>query len=296
MFLGFTNINFGQQDPQYTQYMYNMNVVNPAYAGSKEALSLGMLFRKQWVNLDGAPTTYTFSGHTPLKKNLGVGLSLIADELGPVNETNVYADVSYVIRLTEKQKLAFGIKTGATFHKIDFATIYPTLVQSDDLFAQPNPNTTNFNFGAGLFYYSDNYYLSFSIPNFIKSPHLNYDGTNYGSEVPHFFGMGGYVFDLNSNLKFKPSFMIKTSISDPVSFDISMNILWKEIFEIGATYRREDSYGIMTNFKINNKLRIGYAYDHIVSDLDFATPSSHEIMLLFDIFAYNKVPQSSRFF
>lgn len=287
---------YSQQDPQYTQYMYNMNVVNPAYAGSKESTSFGLLYRKQWVNLDGAPTTYTFSGHTPLKKNIGVGISIINDNIGPVNETNVCADISYTIKLSEIHKLAFGIKTGGTFHKIDYSIIYPTLVQPDDLFSQSNPNSSNLNLGAGIFYYSDKYYISASIPNFLKTNYLDYNGISYGSEVPHFFIMGGYVFQLNPNLKFKPSFMTKSSFSDPVSFDVSANFLINEKLELGGTYRREDSFGLLANFKINQNLRIGYAYDHIISDLNFTTPSSHEILLLIDIFSFNKVQQSSRFF
>lgn len=291
-----TSNSYAQQDPQYTQYMYNMSVVNPAYAGSKDATSLGLLYRKQWINIEGAPATFTFFGHTPLQKNVGAGISLINDRIGPVNETNVFADISYTVNLSDTHKLAFGIKTGATFHKIDYSIIYPTLVQDDDLFNQPNPNTTDLNFGAGLFYYTDNYYFSAAIPNFLKSNYLDYNGISYGSEVPHFFIMGGYVFQLNPNLKFKPSFMTKSSVSDLVSIDVSANFLINEKLELGATYRREDSFGLMANFKINQNLRIGYAYDHIVSNLNFATPSSHEIIILFDLFSYNKVSQSSRFF
>jgi type IX secretion system PorP/SprF family membrane protein len=287
---------FGQQDPQYTQYMYNMNVVNPAYAGSKENLSIGLLHRKQWVNLDGSPTTFTFSGHAPLKKNIGIGLSIINDKLGPVNESNVYADISYTIQLSEKQKLAFGIKTGATFHKIDYGIIYPTLVNQDDVFGQPNPNSTKLNFGTGVFYYTDKYYLSVAMPNLLKTAYLDYNGVSYGSEVPHFFIMGGYVFQLNEKLKFKPSIMAKSAFNLPVSYDFSANFLYNEKIEVGATLRREDSFGFMTNFKINKSLRIGYAYDNIISDLKISTNSSHEIMILFDLFSYNKVPQSSRFF
>lgn len=287
---------FAQQDPQYTQYMYNMNVVNPAYAGSKEALSLGLLYRKQWVSLDGAPSTLTLSGHSPLKKNVGIGLSLISDKIGPVDETNAFVDVSYTVKLTEEHKLAFGLKTGATFHKVDFAKIYPTLVHEDDLFSQPNPNTTDLNFGFGAFYYSNNYYLSVSIPNFLKSNYLDYNGISYGSEVPHYFISGGYVFDSNPNLKFKPSFLVKTAFNAPVSFDLSANFLIQEKLELGATYRREDSFGAMVNFMITPQLRIGYAYDHIISDLNFTTPSSHEIMLLYDFNLSKKVQQSSRFF
>lgn len=285
-----------QQDPQYTQYMYNMNIVNPAYAGSKESLSLGLLYRKQWVNLDGSPTSFTFSGHSPLKQNLGIGLSLISDKIGPINETNAYADISYTLNLNENHKLAFGLKTGATFHAIDFSVINPTLVYEDDIFSQANPSNVSMNLGFGLFYYTDKYYISASVPNFIKAKHLNYDGIKYGSEVSHYFISGGYVFDLNPNLKFKPSFLVKTAFDAPVSFDISSNFLINEKLELGATFRRQDSFGGIINFLISPNLRIGYAYDQIISDLNVTTPSSHEIILLFDLNFSKKVSSSPRFF
>ena len=118
-----------QQDPQYTQYMYNMSVINPAYAGSKEGLSGGLLYRAQWVGIDGAPTTGTFFLHSPVGRNVGLGLSVISDKIGPVDETNLYGDFSYTLNLGGERKLAFGLKAGATMHKIDFNTIYPTLPQ-----------------------------------------------------------------------------------------------------------------------------------------------------------------------
>ena len=147
-----------QQDPQYTQYMYNMTVINPAYAGSRENLSLGLLYRNQWASgLDGAPQTGTFFGHVPVGDNLGIGLSAISDQIGPVNETNLYADFSYTIEVGRDSRLAFGIKAGATFHNIGLAGI--DLVDAGDPFFQDISSTTP-NIGAGLFYYTDRYYVS----------------------------------------------------------------------------------------------------------------------------------------
>lgn len=292
----YSNI-YSQQDPQYTQYMYNMTVVNPAYAGSKEAISLGLLYRKQWVNLDGAPTTLTFSGHSPIAKNVGAGLSIISDKIGPVSETNAYADISYTVQMTEESKLAFGLKTGATFHKVDFSIINPTLVQANDaLFSQNNPNITSMNFGLGLFYYGKKYYLSASMPNILNTKYLDYNGVSYGTEARHYFISGGYVFDLNESWKFKPSCLVKSAVKAPTSFDISANFLYNEKWEIGACYRREDSFSLMTNYVVAPNLRIGYAYDHIVSQLNVTTRSSHEFMILYDLYFSKKVYQSSRFY
>lgn len=286
-----------QQDPHYTQYMYNMSVINPAYAGSKEGISGGVLYRKQWVEIEDAPTTGTLFVHSPVGRNVGLGLSIINDKIGPVEETNFYGDFSYTLNLGGEHRLAFGLKAGATMHKVDFETIYPTLPDvGDGVFGSSNPNETFFNLGSGAFYYTDHYYVAFSIPNMLKAKYLDYSGVKYGGEEMHYFLTGGYVFDLSSQWKLKPFAMVKTSFGAPASWDVSLNALYDERFEIGATYRREDSFGAMVNIQVVPGLRIGYAYDHIVSDLDVVTPSSHEFMLLFDLNLSKKVSRSPRYF
>jgi type IX secretion system PorP/SprF family membrane protein len=291
-----------QQDPHYTQYMYNMNIINPAYAGSKENLALGLLYRKQWVDIQGAPETFTFSGHTPVGKNVGIGLSAISDKIGPVNEQNLYADFSYTLNLGGEHKLAFGIKAGATFHKVGlFDQIGNGFVpQPNDPAFSENVDNVYLNFGSGLFYYTDRYYVAFSVPNMFKAKHLdirqNGQEREFGSETQHYFLTGGYVFDLSPNVKFKPFAMLKTAFGAPSSVDVSTNFLFNERFEIGATYRLEDSFGAMVNFAITPNIRIGYAYDHIVSDLRVTTPASHEIIMLFDLNFPKKVSRSPRFF
>ena len=286
-----------QQDPHYTQYMYNMNVINPAYAGSKENLSFGLLYRKQWVDIQGAPSTFTFSGHTPAGKNVGVGLSIIADEIGPVKEQNVYGDFSYTLNLGGEHKLALGLKAGATFQKIGlFSEIAPSLpVPTDDGFSE-DTNNIYFNLGTGLFYYTNRYYVALSLPNMIKANYLDYNGVKYGTETQHYFLTGGYVFDLTPNLKFKPFAMLKSAFNAPSSLDLSANFLFSERFEIGGTYRVDDSFGGMVNFAITPSLRIGYAYDSIISEIKTVAPSSHEIILLFDVNFPKKVSRSPRFF
>mgnify|MGYP003435427178 FL=1 len=288
---------FAQQDPHYTQYMYNMSVMNPAYAGSKENLSLGLLHRKQWVEIEDAPTTTTFFGHAPVGKNVGMGLSVISDKIGPVEENNIYADFSYTLNLGGEHKLAFGLKTGLTLHKVGlYDEVYPTLPDEFDPAFSENTSNSYFNIGSGLFYYTNKYYLGFSIPNLMKSKHLDFNGREFGSEVSHYFVTGGYVFDINDNVKFKPFFMMKSAFEAPTSWDLSANFLFNEKFEIGGTYRLEDSFGAMVNYAITPNIKLGYAYDHIVSDLNVTTPSSHEIILLFDLNFPKKVSSSPRFF
>jgi type IX secretion system PorP/SprF family membrane protein len=290
-----------QQDPHYTQYMYNMNVINPAYAGSKENLAFGLLYRKQWVDIEDSPTTATFSGHSPVGKNVGLGLSAINDEIGPVKETNVYADFSYTLQLGGEHRLALGLKAGATFHKVGlFDEINGTLPDPNDPAFSENVSNTYLNIGTGAFYYTDKYYVAFSVPNMLKSKHLditqNGEQRQFGSETQHYFLTGGYVFQVSDNVKLKPSFMLKSSFEVSPSVDGSLNALFYEKFEIGATYRLDDSFGGMVNYAITPNLRIGYAYDHIISDLNVTTPSSHEVMLLFDLNFPKKVSRSPRYF
>lgn len=287
-----------QQDPHYTQYMYNMNIINPAYAGSKENLSFGLLYRKQWVDIEGAPATFSLAGSMPVGKNVGVGLSVISDKIGPVEENNVYGDFSYTLNLGGEHRLAFGLKAGATFNNIGLLSEIGDedgTDPNDPAFSQ-DTNNTFLNIGTGLFYYTQKYYVAFSVPNMLKGRYLDVNGREYGSETSHYFLTGGYVFDLSENVKFKPFTMIKTAFGTPVSYDVSTNFLFNQTFEIGATYRNEDSFGAMVNYAISPSLRIGYAYDHIISDLKVATTSSHEVILLFDLNFPKKVSQSPRYF
>ena len=281
------NMSFAQQDPQYTQYMYNMSVINPAYAGSKDAISMGLLYRNQWVNIEDSPSTATLFAHTSVGNNVGLGFSVISDRIGPVEETNAYGDFSYTLKFGDKQevnKLAFGIKAGFTIHNVGlFDDINFTLIDPGDIAFSQNSNNTFFNFGAGIFYYTSNYYLGFSMPNILNAVHLDINGRQIGTEVEHFFFTGGYVMDMSDKVKFKPSFMLKTALSAPTSLDLSANVYYNEMIEGGLTYRTGDSFGAMVNFNITSNLRIGYAYDYITSDLNIATNSSHEIILLYDL-------------
>ena len=291
-----------QQDPQYTQYMYNMNVVNPAYAGSKESLAIGLLYRSQWLGITDAPKTATLSVHSPVGKNVGLGLSVISDKIGPVEENNVYADFSYTLNLGGEHRLAFGLKAGATFQNIGlFSDIGNGFVPDagDEAFSE-NTSNTYLNIGSGAFYYTDKYYVSLSVPNMIKSTYLdvttNGQEYKYGSEVLHYFISAGYVFDFSTEIKFKPSFLIKSAFNAPTSIDLSANFLLYDRFEIGAMYRLEDSVGAMANFAVTPDIRIGYAYDYITSDLNIKASGSHEIMVLFDLNFSKKVSISPRFF
>ena len=290
---------YGQQDPQYTQYMYNMNIVNPAYAGSRGTLSLGLLGRSQWTNVNGAPKTMTFDAHAPVGKKVGMGLSVIADEIGPAKEQNIYADFSYTLTTSDEGRLAFGLKGGVTLLNVNLLdVVLPQTATGDDPLFDENINDAYPNIGAGVYYYNDKWYAGFSVPNILKSEHLDKDNVNTkASEEVHYFLTTGYVFDLSSTLKFKPSVLVKGVTGAPVSFDINANFLMYDRFELGASYRYQDAVSILFNFGVTRAFRIGYAYDYTVSEFSNAnTGGSHEIILLYDIDFTKKNLKSPRFF
>lgn len=274
-----------QQNPHYTQYMYNMSTINPGYATDTGSMNFGALYRMQWVGSEGGPTTGTFFGHSPLAKNVEVGLSIVHDEIGDVvKETGVFADFAYIVKLNETNKISFGLKAGASF----FSTNFDGFVYSDDL---PDPAFANNlsktfpNIGVGAFYFGENYYLGLSSPNLLTTKHLERKSgiVTTGVEAIHYFFTGGYVFNLNDNLKFKPAFMARGLSGAPLALDITSNFLINNKFEIGAGYRVEDAISGLVNFRISPTLRIGYAYDYTLSNLGRFNSGSHEIMILFDL-------------
>lgn len=275
-----------QQDPQFTHYMYNMNVINPAYATDNEGvINVGGLYRTQWVGAVGAPKTATVFVHSPIAKRVELGLSFINDNIGDVvKENNVYLDVAYVIPVSDRHKISFGVKGGATFFNTDFGGFKYTDEQSDPAFAN-NLNRTFPNVGAGTYFFTDHYYLGFSVPNLLTTKHIERSNgiQTTGVEAIHYFFTGGYVFDLSASLKFKPAFMAKTVSGAPMAFDVTTNFLINEKLELGAGYRFDDSVSGLAAFNITPNLRIGYSYDYTLSNLGNYNSGTHEIFLLFDL-------------
>jgi type IX secretion system PorP/SprF family membrane protein len=303
IYLLLTAYSFAQQDPQFSQYMYNMSVINPGYATDNLGVyNFGSIFRSQWVGAVGAPTTITAFMHTPISDKLETGLNVVRDELGEgvLSETNLSGDLAYVAQISKTAKLSFGIKVGLNLLNTNFNGFQ---LNDDDIgpdSAFQNLNQAFFNLGAGAFYFSDNYYIGVSVPNFLPNKYLKEDsGINtIGVDELHFFITGGYVFQLSENVKFKPSFMSKIVKNAPLSLDINGNFLFFDKFEIGASYRIDDSVLGMTNYKILPSLRVGYAYDYTLSNLGNFNSGTHEIMILFDLESLNKkgFDKSPRFF
>ncbi len=298
LLFSFSSLSYlqAQQDAQYTHYTNNMNVVNPAYAGSKGTLSLGMLGRTQWVGFDDAPKTFTFAAHAPVGERMGLGLSMISDAIGPVKEQNIYVDVSYTIPTSETTKLAFGLKGGLSIMNVNLTELsLPETSPLMDPSFSSDLNNTYPNFGAGLFFYSDKYYVGLSVPNIIESLHFD-QSIGDASEVMHGFLTAGYVFSLTDKLKFKPATLVKVAKGAPVSFDVSGSFLINEKFEIGANYRYDDSVSGTFLLNTSRDFRIGYAYDYTISNFGDYNSGSHEIILLWDIQMIKDNVKSPRFF
>lgn len=294
-------ISNAQQDPQYTQYMYNTQVVNPAYAGSREGLSLGGLYRSQWVGLEGAPDTFTFTGHTPIGfSNVGIGLSLVRDEIGPSTETWANVDVSYTIQTSDIGKLAFGIKTGASFLDVDFTKL--NISDPGDIFENNIDNQVNFQIGAGAFYYTDRFYVGLSVPNFVESDHFDeasIENTNInalGKERLHYFLIAGHVFDLSENVKFKPAVMTKLVTGSPLQADASANFMFYDKFVLGGAYRWSAAWSAMAGFQMTDEIFLGFGYDRETTDLSSFNDGSFEFFLRFELFKKPERILSPRFF
>lgn len=275
-----------QQDPQYTHYMYNMSVINPAYATqNKDILQVGGLYRTQWVGAVGAPKTVNLFAHLPVNNRVEVGMSIVSDEIGDVvKENNLFADFAYVIPISEKQKLSFGLKGGLTFFNADFNGFQFTDAAPDPAFAE-NINQVFPNIGAGTYFFGTNYYLGLSAPNLLQTKHLERGNgiATIAREAVHYFLTGGYVFDVNPNLRCKPAFMAKGVTGAPMAFDITTNLLFYNKFELGMAYRINDAVSGLANFYITPTLRIGYAYDYTVNNLGNFNSGTHEIFMLFDL-------------
>lgn len=296
-FLFFTATLAAQQDAQFTQYMYNTININPGYAGSRGVMSIFGLYRTQWVGLDGAPESSTISVNTPLNNsNLGLGVSLINDKIGPTNENALSTDLSYTIKTSETFKLSFGIKATANLFNLDINKLSPE--------HQGDPQLQDFdtkftpNFGAGVYWHSDKAYVGFSVPNFIQTDRYNDDDVVIYKDKINYYLIAGYVFNLNpyETIKFKPALLTKVVSGAPMQVDLSGSFLFNDKFSVGVAYRWSAAVSAMAGFQVTDGLFVGYGYDHETTNLSNYNSGSHEIYLRFDLFKnYNRMT-SPRFF
>lgn len=288
-------LGIAQQDAQYTQYMYNTITINPAYAGSRGAVSIFGLHRTQWIGLDGAPKTNAFSINSPINNsNLGIGLSFINDKIGPTVENQISADVSYTIPMPNDYKLSFGIKGTANLFNLDISKLNPEN-QLDPTLQDLNNNFTP-NLGAGIYYHSNKLYFGFSIPNFFETTRYADNTQSVSRERMNYYFIGGYVFDINPILKFKPAFLTKAVEGAPLQLDLSGNFLINDKFVLGGAWRWDAAWSAMAGFQVNQQLYIGYGFDQETTNLARFNSGSHEIFIRYELFKKVERIVSPRFF
>ncbi|MBN1819722.1 MAG: type IX secretion system membrane protein PorP/SprF [Prolixibacteraceae bacterium] len=289
---------FAQQDPGYTQYMFNQQTVNPAYVGTWESIGFMALTRKQWVGFEGAPSTQTLAFQTPLQKeNVGLGLTVVNDQIGKEKRFSLAADYSYKVKLTNDISLRLGMKGGFTNYSHDL-TQYQLDSQNtpDQMYQGEIDQKFMPNVGIGAFLHSKKFYLGFSVPKLIQNEFKDNENFSTYAEMRHFFLTGAYVFDLNESIKFKPTFLTKAAIGSPVQLDLSANFLLKEKFWLGAMYRTGDSFGFIAQWVFDKKLRIGYAIDFTTTNLRNYHDGVHEIMVSYELNFLKTRVASPRYF
>ena len=295
VFMFFSAVGFAQQDAQFTQYMYNTININPAYAGSRGAMSIFGLYRTQWIGLDGAPETSSLSINTPLNNSsLGLGISLINDKIGPTNENTFSADLSYTLPTSETFKLSFGIKATANLFNLDINKLSPQH-QGDPQFQDLN-NKFSPNIGAGVYWHSDNAYIGLSVPNFIETNRYSDNEIAIFKDKINYYLIAGYVFDLDAYIKFKPAVLTKMVEGSPLQVDLSANFMFNDKFMAGVAYRWSAALSAMVGFQVTEGMFIGYAYDRETTRLNNYNSGSHEIFLRYELFnSYSRIT-SPRFF
>ncbi|MFS4467587.1 type IX secretion system membrane protein PorP/SprF [Maribacter sp. 2210JD10-5] len=288
---------YGQQDAQYTQYMYNTVSVNPGYAGSRGQMSIAALHRSQWLGLEGAPVTQTLNVHSPIGyRGMGLGISIVNDKIGPTSETNFDIDFSYTIPLSFESKLSFGLKGSVNLLDIRFSEL--NQFAPDQTLQQDIDNRLSPNIGAGVYYHTDRFYAGLSVPRFLETSHFEESTLSTAKEQMNFYFITGYVFELNPLLKFKPTLLSKLTQGAPLQVDVSANFMFNDKLILGAAYRWDAAVSAMTGFNISNKFLIGIAYDREVTELGSAAfnNGSFEVILRYDFISTKNNLKSPRFF
>ncbi|WP_318344023.1 PorP/SprF family type IX secretion system membrane protein [Flagellimonas baculiformis] len=283
LFLGVGFVQ-AQKEPQYTQYMYNIGSFNPAYVGTVESPEVIGLYRAQWVDVPGAPTTIRAGANIPFKnERTGLGINIVNDELGPSRQTYLDVAYSYQIQLSDETRLSFGLNAGGSLLDIDYSR--GTFENpSDPSILGENYNSFYPTIGAGLFmYHEEDWYLGVSVPNFLTNGLYNDEVATIVEDNMQFNAIGGYVFQLGDRTKFKPAFLVNYLEGSPVTVNLSANFQFIDALTIGASYRMDNAVSGLAGFQISNAMFIGYSYDYATNGLGEYSGGSHEAILKFYI-------------
>ncbi|MCU0431333.1 MAG: type IX secretion system membrane protein PorP/SprF [Cytophagaceae bacterium] len=275
-----------QQDAMFSQYMFNMLSVNPAYAGSRDVLSATGLYRRQWLGIKGAPSTMSATLDMPIKnEKMGIGMMVINDRIGVTNTTSISGAYAYRIRVSKSGMLAFGLNATAQNFKANFDEIdYDQSNGIDPVFTSAFSAWMP-NFGAGSYYTTDRFYVGLSLPHLLNND-LNKSISGVSSnarQYRHVFFMTGYVFRIGPTTMLKPSTLVKYVNGSPIEFDLNANIWLRDRIAFGASYRSADGLVGMFEFQLNEQLRFGYAYDFPLTRLSKFTSGSHELMIRYEL-------------
>lgn len=287
-----------QQDPQFSQYMFNPLYVNPAYAGSRGVMNGAIEFRKQWVGFDGAPTTMVFAVNTPTKKGkVGIGLEVINDQIGPRSTTGGYLDYAYRLPLG-KGKLAFGLGAGIVSYKINFdKVVYKD--QADGYATLGTVPITKPDFKFGIYFNNKRFYTGISFTHLNQETYtVEVDTMKFSQKlVPHAFFTIGRAFQLSDNVIFSPSIMTRgVSSAATTNLDLNLNFRFREVLWLGVSLRSEKSVVAMIQYNITDHLKVGYSYDMTTNRLKTYQSGTHEIVLGFDFNLFQSQVLSPRFF
>jgi type IX secretion system PorP/SprF family membrane protein len=301
LILGILSVN-AQQTPMYTHYMYNTLLINPAYAGSRDALTITALNRSQWVDFGGAPITQTLSIHSPIKsEHIGLGLSILNDKIGPTNNTSAFIDFSFIMNLSEKSKLALGLSGGANIFRANLNSL-ELIEQNDPVFINNIDNLIAPNFGFGAYYSRERFYAGVSVPNLLENSYSEMSQSNgnvlIGKEQRHYFFIAGAIFNLSPNLAFKPTTLVKVTAAAPIQADITASFIIMKRLMLGAMFRTGDATGALVGLDISDQFHLGYSFDWSYGlKTGKYNYGSHELVLRYDfIFNSKKQIHSPRYF
>ncbi len=281
---------FAQQEAMYTHYMYNTLGVNPAYAGSRNALTLTGLHRSQWVGFDGAPTTQTFTAHAPVMGDaVNLGLSFINDKIGPVRTTSLYLDYAFRFQVTKKGKLALGLKVGFNNYNSNLSDL--ELSEPDNSFAAIE-SAFSPNIGFGLYYNTDRFFAGVSTPKLFENNYIYTEtasGSSLSEEARHYYLIAGYLMHATKDIDFKPTAFVKIVENAPVELDLTGSFIFYDQFSLGAMIRTGDAIGLLVGYNITEQLEIGYSFDwSYVNTTSKYNDGSHEILLRYDLIYKNQ--------